>query len=160
MPLRLLAMPLYNMVEGIVDACREQVQPAVGSILYCDLAFGYMEHSGVYIGNNRIVHLAGRGDIEVVSPKQFVSGGTGVSIYVSCRDTHAVGSSIVAERALERVGQSRDYNFVMDNCHQFSAGCLTGDFDNSSNFLWMLKDESKRKLKSDTWRLWDIQLFN
>lgn len=160
MPLRLLAMPLYNMVEGIVDACRDQVCPAIGSILYCDLAFGYMEHSGVYIGKNKIVHLAGNGNIEVVSPQQFIAGGTAVSIYVSCRATSAVGCMEVAQRARAMVGQSRDYNFIIDNCHQFSTGCLTGDFDNSANFLWMLKDQAKKELGSDNWRLWDIKLFD
>jgi uncharacterized protein YycO len=158
--LQWLAMPIYNALESIVDECRDQVQPAVGSVLYCDLAFGYMDHSGIYIGNGQIVHLAGNGNIEVVTPKQFISGGTACSIYVSCSGTSAVGSKIVGQRAREMVGQARSYNFIMDNCHQFAAGCLTGDFDNSSNFLWMLKDQSKRTLGSDTWRYWDIKLFD
>ena len=53
----LLTKPVLNMAEGIIDACRDQVQPEIGSVLYCDLAFGYMEHSGIYIGNRQIVHL-------------------------------------------------------------------------------------------------------
>ena len=156
---KLLAMPIYNMAESLVDACRDQVLPEVGSVVYCDLAFGYMDHSGIYIGNNEIVHLSGNGDIEVVSPKQFIDGGTACSIYVSCRETEAVGSRSVARRAESMIGSSRDYSFLIDNCHQFSAGCLTGDFDNSNNFLWMLKDESKKILGSNSWRYWDIKLF-
>lgn len=147
------------MAESIVDACRDQVWPEIGSVLYCDLAFGYMDHSGIYIGNGEIVHLSGKGNIEIVSPKQFIDGGTACSIYVSCRDTAPVGSANAARRAKEMVGSSRNYNFLIDNCHQFSAGCLTGDFDNSCNFLWMLKDESSKRINSNSWRYWDIELF-
>lgn len=157
---KVLTMPLYNMGESIVDACRDPVWPEIGSVLYCDLAFGYMEHSGIYIGNEEIVHLSGDGNIEIVSPKQFIDGGTAVSILVSCRDENAVGSVQVASRAKAMVGRSRNYNFLTDNCHQFSAGCLTGDFDKQINFLWMLKDESAKKLNSNTWRNWDIELFD
>ncbi|MEJ2676599.1 MAG: hypothetical protein P8011_15675 [Acidihalobacter sp.] len=82
-----------------------------------------------------------------------------MNILVSCRGASAVGSKKTADRAKSAVGKVRDYNFVLDNCHQFSAGCLTGDFDNSCNFLWMLKDETKNELGSDTWRHWDIDLF-
>ena len=159
MPLRLLLMPLYNMGESIVDACRDQVQPKIGSVLYCDLAFGYADHSGIYIGNGKIVHLSGKGNIEIVTPKQFIDGGTACSIYVSCKETASVGCKDTAKRARSMVGRSRSYNFILDNCHQFSSGCLTGDFDNSHNFLWMLKDESSKKINSNSWRYWDIELL-
>jgi hypothetical protein len=155
---RLPISPLYNVAEGIVDACRDQVQPEIGSVLYCDLALGYMDHSGIYIGNNEIVHLSGKGHIEIVSPKQFINGTTACSIYVSCRGTSSVGSAAAAKLARDMVGTSRNYNFILDNCHQFCAGCLTGDFENACNFLWMLKHESEKQLGSDTWRFWDIDL--
>lgn len=157
---KVLAMPLYNMGESIVDACRDQVWPEIGSVLYCDLAFGYMEHSGIYIGNEKIVHLSGEGNIEIVTPKQFVAGGTACHIYVSCKDTTAVGSAAAASRAKQMVGSTRNYNFLIDNCHQFTTGCLTGNFDEQRNFLWMLKDESARIIGSNSWRYWDIELFD
>lgn len=158
MLLRLLAMPLYNMVESIVDNCRDQVQPKIGSVLYCDLAFGYMDHSGIYIGDGKIVHLSGKGNIEIVTPKQFIDGGTACNIYVSCRDTRAVGCPNTARLAKKMVGTSRDYNFLLDNCHQFSAGCLTGNFDNSSNLLFMLKHEAAKNINSNSWRYWNNEL--
>ena len=53
---------------GFIDYIfRDQVRPKKGSIVYCDLAF-FVEHSGVYIGNNKIVHLDGSGYVEVVTP--------------------------------------------------------------------------------------------
>ncbi len=77
------------------------------------------------------------------------------SIYVSSRDGRAVGSRQAAQRALEMVGRSRDYNLVLDNCHQFSSGCLTGNFENSDNFLWMLKETAKKIIGADDdWRKW------
>ena len=157
MPWRMLAGPLYNVVAGLVDSSRDPVWPKVGSVLYCDLLFGYMEHSGIYIGNNKIVHLAGNGKIETVSPKGFMQGGSGCNIYVSCRDKFSVGSEAAARRAKKSIGSSRNYNFLLDNCHQFSTGCLTGNFNNSSSFLWMLKDESAKELESDNWRYWKIE---
>ena len=48
----------------------------------------------------------------------------------------------------------------MDNCHQFTAGCLTGNFEEAKNFLWMVKDASAEVLGSDNWRHWDIDLFD
>ena len=50
-----------------------KVTPQKGSVLYCDLSFGIAEHSGIYVCDNRIVHLNGKGEIEVVSPAAFLS---------------------------------------------------------------------------------------
>lgn len=128
-----------------------------GAVVYCDLLC--FEHSGIYVGNDKIVHLDGSGDIELVSPKTFISrlGGfnNAISIYASCIGTSPVGSEDVANRALNMVGNYRNYNLVLDNCHQFSAGCLSGEFDNPCNFLWALKHEARNILGSDTWRIWD-----
>lgn len=153
---QLLGMPIYNVLEGLYDACRDSVTPKLGSVVYCDLAFGYMEHSGIYIGNNQIVHLNGDGLIESVSPKEFMEGTTACSIYVSSLGEHSTGSKNSAQRAINMIGRSREYNFLMDNCHQFSAGCLTGDFNDSINFLWMLKHCAGQELNADNWRYWDL----
>ncbi|MDP3007725.1 MAG: lecithin retinol acyltransferase family protein [Methylococcales bacterium] len=154
-----------SLLESFIDnVFRDKVpEPKIGSLVYCDIVTGYAEHSGIYVGKRRIVHLNGDGLIESVSPQEFIgrlSGfNTAMSIYVSCYETKAVGSYIVADRARIAVGKKRDYSLIFDNCHQFSAGCLAGDFDNSCNFMWMLKDESKKHLNSNSWRIWDIDLF-
>ncbi|MCY3701857.1 MAG: lecithin retinol acyltransferase family protein [Rhodospirillales bacterium] len=79
-----------------------------------------------------------------------------MSIYVSCYDERSVGNSRAARRALSMIGRRRNYNLLLDNCHQFVAGCLTGDFENSDNFLWMLKDTASNVLGSNTWRIWNL----
>lgn len=158
-PYRAFLMPIYNTVESIIDGCRNRVVPEIGSVLYCDLAFGYMDHSGIYIGDNKIVHLNRHGKIQVTTPKGFINGGTAIHIYVSCRNGASVGSSLSAERALSMIGGSRRYHVLLDNCHQFSCGCLTGNFDNTDNYLWALKKRSGEHLRANTWRYWDIDLF-
>ena len=132
-----------------------KVIPKKGSVLYCDLTGSFLEHSGIYVGDNRIVHLNGKGEIEAVSPAAFLSPFALQDIYVSCMENSAVGSERVATRALSMVGEKRSYNLMLDNCHQFTTGCLTEDFENSSNLLTFLKMQAKDTLGADTWHLWD-----
>lgn len=153
---------LGYIAESFVDnILRDYAQPKVGSILYCDLAFGNAEHSGIYIGNNEIAHLDGSGNIEVVSPKKFINRLNGfnsaINIYISCRDTYAVGCRVAARRAKSMIGKQRKYSLITNNCHQFSSGCLTGDFENSDNFLWMLKFTAEKELQADNWRIWETK---
>ncbi len=151
--------PIGSAIEGVIDSFRDAVQPQRGSVLYTDLLFGTMEHSGIYIGDNKIVELNSHGEISVVTPQEFISGGTGINIYVSCLHTEAVGSEPIAQRAEQMVGTKKDYHLVVDNCHIFSSGCITGDFDNNETFLWMLQQNAKEYLNANTWRIWDIELF-
>jgi len=152
--IQLLATPLYNVLEGIYDACRDSVTPVPGSVVYCDLACGYMEHSGIYVGNNRIAHLNGQGHIELVTPEEFIAGTSAINIYVSCHDSVAAGYHSVAQRAKLLIGHQREYNFIMDNCHQFTSGCLSGEYNNNDNFLFMLKQQASNKIGANSWRFW------
>ena len=135
---------LLNLLERFVDnVFRETVpEPAIGSVLYCDLAFGLSAHSGIYIGDNTIVDLDGDGIVKPTTSTEFLDRldgfNTAISIYVSCSDVIPVGSEAVVLRAINAIGNERNYNLLFDNCHQFTTGCLTGDFDNNaSSFLWM-----------------------
>ena len=155
---------IFLAAKGLVDSFVDNVvidtvRPIKGSILYCDLHFGLGEHSGVYIGDNQIVHLDGSGEIEIVDPDEFLDrldgANSAISIYVSCNDKSAVGSNAVARRAKKMVGNYRDYNVILDNCHQFSSGCITGDFENTDNFLWALKRTARAELGANNWRVWE-----
>lgn len=140
----------------------EKQQPVntleIGSVVYCHLAL-LAEHSGIYIGDNQIVHLNGDGLIEKVSPKVFLArlGGfnPNFGIFVSCQGKSAIGSMKIAERAISMTGATRNYHAIMDNCHQFTAGCITGDFENSCNFKTLLDSLVIKHLKANTWRRWD-----
>ncbi|GAB6427684.1 hypothetical protein bcgnr5378_07040 [Bacillus cereus] len=131
-------------------------EPAVGSMVYCML--GPVEHSGIYIGQGYIAHLNGNGEIEVVSPKRFTDHVTTLNtdIFIPMdNDDYPIGDSEIAFRAIEMVGEERNYNFLMDNCHQFSAGCITGDFENASNFLFLVKHDFSKTMEQDSrWGRW------
>ena len=149
-----------NLVESFVDnVIKDTVHPVKGSVVYCELVFGSAEHSGIYIGDNKIVHLDGSGNIEIVTPMAFLGrlGGlnSAMSIYVSCNvDSLPVGGDAIARKAKSMVGKRREYNVILDNCHQFTSGCITGNFENPDNFLWMLKDTAKNKISANSWRVW------
>jgi Lecithin retinol acyltransferase len=150
----------FNFVESFVDnVFRDPVNPAIGSVVYCELALGLAEHSGIYVGNGEIAHLDGSGKLEIVDPYTFINrlGGlnTAMSIYVSTKGLEARGSKAVANRAKKMAGRRRKYSLLSDNCHQFTSGCLTGNFENSDNFLWMLKTTATKTLKTDNWRCWE-----
>ncbi len=151
---------IFNLIESFVDnVFRDKVYPLMGSILYIDMAFGFADHSGVYVGNGQVVELSGEGVVQKVSVAEFMDTpapvNTAMSVYVSSHNGVGVGSSAVAQRALDMVGSWRDYNLILDNCHQFCSGCITGNFENSDNFLWMLKDTARRCMRADEWRVWD-----
>jgi uncharacterized protein YycO len=150
----LLGGPLAAIAEVAIAATKNKVYPEMGSIVYCDLALGYAEHSGVHVGAGQIIHLNGKGEIEMVSVEDFVVGNS-KTVYVSSANGEAVGSDAAVDRAWEMLGKKRDYNFLIDNCHQFSSGCLNGDFEYHLNFLWMLKDEAKKTIGATEWLLWD-----
>ena len=57
--------------------------PTPGTPVFCDLAVA-VEHTGIYIGRNRIVHLEGDGNIRSVSPEEFVARLDGKN--PSCKD--------------------------------------------------------------------------
>ena len=158
----LLARPLINLRESFVDnVFWDKInEPEIGSILYCDMYFGYADHSGIYVGDGLIVSLKGTGDIEIESANEFIESKSAMSIYVSCNGKRSVGKKEIAERAMKKIDETRDYNFILDNCHQFCSRCLTDDFENSDNFRWMLKHRAELVLGANTWRVWDTDLFS
>ncbi|MEB9507276.1 hypothetical protein P4J13_25430 [Bacillus anthracis] len=127
----------------VITKARTKLEPGVGSPIYCDLGFNTMEHSGIYVGNNEVVHLNGNGQIEKVSLNGFTSNITSVLKAIRIPFDKEFGVPISFEssrqRALDSIGKSRKYNLVFDNCHQFTSGCLTGDFESCDNFLTYLK---------------------
>ncbi len=117
---------------------QEEVQPKRGSIVYRKL--GLAEHSGIFIAKQKIVQLSGTGYIEYVDYRRFCGSNPFNQMYVACdSEGRVLHSEAIAERAERSVGQYRNYNLLLDNCHQFSAGCVTGDFENSDNFFVFLE---------------------
>jgi hypothetical protein len=132
--------------------------PVRGSVVYCDLAFGMAEHSGIYIGRNRIVHRNSRGIIEEVSLSEFLDGTTAITIYVSCDNSgNAVGGEDIASAAESMIGHQQDYSLFQNNCHQFCSYCVSGDWGSNSILLKHLKQDAKLFSGATQWRAWNLR---
>lgn len=138
---------------------RKYVKPVEGSVVWCDL--GAVEHSGIYVGNGKIVHLDGSGMVETVSYSEFMDrlGGwnNAINIFVSCKNGKPVGSKKVAKIAKKWVGKERSYSLLVDNFHRFSAGCVLDDFDEGEKFLYFnqLATICGDEMGVDEWGVWD-----
>lgn len=136
-------------------------EPAFGSLVYTELLFGAVEHSGIYVGNKQIISLDGKGRIKKESLREFTGNIStfNYEIYVPCFDGEntPIGYYQAGWNAQEKLSVSRNYNFLTDNCHQFCAGCITGDFESNSNFLEFLKDDFKKAVGVEKiyWKKWD-----
>lgn len=135
-------------------AVSEHFLPCPGSVVYTDLIPNHIQHSGIYVGNGQIVERNREGEICLVGPEQFTNGGLGLRIHVSSAGSHAVGSPAIAERALAQVGKREDYHLLLNNCHQFTSGCLTGNFANADGLLRLLKISASRILGAEEWMVW------
>ena len=153
---------LKNLAESFVDnVMKETVVPVAGSVLYCELLFDAASHTGIYVGEGEIVHLDGSGKIEKVSAEQFLNRLDGfnsaMSIYVSCKGDEAVGSEAIAKRASEMAGKHLDYHLVLNNCHKFTSGCITGDFESSNVLLENVRQQASEHLDADNWLVWEYK---
>ncbi len=150
-----------NLTTSALTHLKDKVsEPAIGSIVYCDLVFGISEeiqHSGVYVGKGHIVGLNRDGYIRSENYSHFTSGGLGWSIYVSCdKYGNPVGSKETALRAENKIDTFTNYHALNNNCHKFSSGCLTGDFNNEYNMLSHVKHLAEIEMNAIEWRVWDI----
>lgn len=148
---------LYSLAESFTDnVIRDTVdEPARGGIVWCELAGGYVTHSGIYTGNNRIVHLSGDGEVLCSDRKGFMARLNGLnpamSVYTDCQGRLPVGNIAAAGRALRALGSRRQYHLLKENCHRFTAECLTGRPDNAV----VLHRQLKRLQRGNTWRVWE-----
>lgn len=148
--------------ETIFDIFKENVEPGVGALIYCELLTA--EHSGIYLGNYRIAQLSGKGNIEIVSPEGFTNNITTVDrdIFIPVnKQGEPITCYEAAENAEKMIGEKRSYNLILDNCHQFSSGCITGDFENTDNFLVFTKDTFYNAVSDKVkWQRWKWKKLN
>ncbi len=124
------------------------VKPRIGSVLKVNLLIPG-QHTGIYIGNNKIVEVANIHDVatvRIVSAEKFIEGDdhhsrTGAFIYVACKQDRegnciAMGSEDIAKRARAAVAKTSKYSLLFNNCHMFTEYCITGRKDNLSGVLW------------------------
>ena len=124
--------------------------------MYHSMISEQLEHSGIYIGEYKIVSLSSKGKIVEENTSKFIEGPLNSNrlIWVSCRGESPVGDQKVAARARKMVGERRNYNVLWDNCHQFTSGCLTGNFKNADKLFTFLESTVADTLGADNWRIW------
>lgn len=143
----------------INESIKNPFEPEYGAIVYTDLIFGLGDHSGIYIGDKTIIAVHSDGLIEKASLEKFTGGFTTLvgDIYVPFTLAgESIGHKESGDRAISMIGNRLAYNLLLNNCHQFCAGCLDGEFFNDNNFLWMLKDTARKHYGGTVfWRRWE-----
>ena len=121
-----------------------EVFPVKGCILKCDLGV-LLEHTGLYIGNGKIVSLNRHSQIRIEDEHSFFPPGTNPDsnrIYAACygETDEVLFSADAARRAKKKVDGKTPYNVLFNNCHRFTTGCLTGNFENEVVSFTQLED--------------------
>ena len=170
-------MPSPNPIPNPVKAYpipyivrKKKGYPKPGSIVITKLPGEW--HSGIYIGNNKIAEVQGGNDsrIRIVSPNEFRDEGLpriGFNIFIACdkKSGKVISSQKIANRALSKKGNKIDYGLIINNCHQFSRGCITGNFkgDDGEAVFETIKNLDKtinKHLNNKNrvaWHIWDYK---
>ena len=151
---------LRKTVSRLFKTKKEYPKGEKGSVVYCDL-LEFIEHSGVFLGDNKIAHLNGDGEYEVVSFKTFVERLWGInptiSIFISYKDGEPVGDKEIYKRAKKKLNKKTTYNLFSNNCHRFTAYCITGDEHNDITTWIELKEVAQQYLQSYEWYEYQVK---
>jgi len=135
----------------------------IGAIIYIDLGIGnldFVEHTAVYVGNNRFVELHGSGEVRLVDSWTLLNSSkqrVGNKIFIA---TDGFGfplqSTSIAVRALKEVGNNWKYHLLENNCHEFVAGTIINKFENEYNYFFMLKKLISEELNDSNPIRWRV----
>lgn len=151
--------PASSLAKSFYDnVFSDPVCPRPGSLIHCAL-YG-VEHTGIYVGRNRVVELLGTGRVEKSSPQQFIQGTNAVTVYVACADGVPILDRQAAARARLWVGRKKNYKLLDDNCHRFSAYCISGVDSTKLAYFYKLEKLLMEKYglspATFSWRRWSI----
>ena len=106
-------------------ATGNRVKPSRGAVVCCGIG-GVLEHTGIWLGENTVVELDGKGLIKALSSQRFLAERSGKQIFIAC-DSNGVplADERVAEIAEQQIFQYRDYHLINNNCHRFIWDCFT-----------------------------------
>jgi len=110
------------------------VEPEIGSIVCCGIG-GVLDHTGIYIGENYIVELAGSGLVKAVSIRRFLAERSGKHIFIAC-DSNAqpLVSELAAQKATEQIFNYYEYDVIKNNCHRFIWQCFAQNDNDFTTF--------------------------
>jgi uncharacterized protein YaaW (UPF0174 family) len=147
----------------------QRYYPRIGSIVRCDLIGGIIDHSGIYIGNGRIIEIYnnnGLAEVKEVNYTEFVNSSTlrtGTAIYIAVdKSTNQIIVDVnIATEAKKHLGLKKQYSLLEDNCHTFVDKCLSKDTFASSVFF---RDLSKKiahltNTQAIDWKVCDVNPF-
>ena len=131
-----LAGSLASRTRRNAGAKRLIAPPPPGTPLLVSLALA-LEHTGIYLGKNKVAELQDDGFVREVTLTDFVNGDTGpiplrngTRIFAACdaRSRQPVGGPSVAKVARETAKEAfyAGYDLIQTNCHLFTAACAAG----------------------------------
>lgn len=134
-----------NRDSRLIDA------PRAGTPLLVELA-EMVEHSGVFLGRNRVAELNGNRRLLNVSLSAFLNGQPdskvnmrwGTRVFAACdaESGSPLSSPKIARTArtfISQVGET-DYNLFRNNCHLFTASCVSGILRDGLSWMDWIKD--------------------
>lgn len=139
-----LAGSLASRTRRNAGAKRLIAPPPPGTPLLVSLALA-LEHTGIYLGKNKVAELQDDGFVREVTLTEFVNGDTGpiplrngTRIFAACdaRSRKPLGTAAVAKmaRRLSDEAYYAGYDLIQSNCHLFVAACAAGLKPNDTAF--------------------------
>ncbi len=112
----------------------QSVMPKIGAIVCCGIG-GVLDHTGIWLGDDLIVELAGNGLIKAISSERFIKERSGKQIFIACDSQGApLVNEAAAKLASEQIYQYRDYHMIDNNCHHFIWQCFKPDDHSLTTF--------------------------
>jgi len=112
-------------------------------------------YSGIYIGRDHIIQLSGTGRIEKVYLQDLTT-----EVWFPCikESGQAAGLCTTGYIALEMLDNGSSDQPIIGNCHQFTSGCITSNFENGDHTLEMVKHTFAGSLDFPIlWKKWERQ---
>jgi len=134
-----------------------------GDVVYCNLMGGW-EHSGIYVGQGKIVHLVNEinqygkmGRIIKSGVDEFLTRCNGWNpawtVYVACElngDHIGLPFYAMQAEAIKKARRGYGYDLLFRNCHQFTSKCL-GCEQHIIFPFWNLERHLKEDYSFDHW---------
>ncbi|MBK3494986.1 hypothetical protein JFL43_08950 [Viridibacillus sp. YIM B01967] len=150
----------------------KHVEPVAGSIVYCKLLglpnriIGTPDHTGIYVGNKRIIELNGNEKIIEVDYYNFLNSSSvrsGTEFYVACDARgNVLHDPAIAKRAIAAKNTHNGYNLIRNNCHMFTSRCIKGSNNDPLDATFMNVERNIKKhfgVSVISWRIVKQRIF-
>jgi uncharacterized protein YaaW (UPF0174 family) len=111
---------------------RIRFEPKIGSILRTELVGNVVDHSGIYVGDGKIVEIFndnGMAKVKEVNFYEFTYSSnirTGKTIYIAVDKLtkEVIFNEKIAQEAKKHIGKMTEYELLKNNCHSFVCKCI------------------------------------